>query len=112
MTIKELVKVCHQIAVEKGFWGDTGITKKTRNTYVAFPTQRNDGEMLMLIVSELGEALEALRHNDQNHFAEEIADTFIRLFDMCGGKNIDIEKVILEKIEKNKTRPYKHNKGF
>jgi NTP pyrophosphatase (non-canonical NTP hydrolase) len=112
MEIKRLVDICHKIAIKKGFWGDTGINKKTHNTYVAFPTQRNDGEMLMLIVSELGEALEALRHNNIPHFEEEIADTFIRLFDLCGGKNIDIENRIKEKIKKNIKRPYKHGKAF
>ena len=43
-------KVCHGVAVNAGWWTDlkTGLRK-----------ERNDGEMLMLIVSELAEAMEA-----------------------------------------------------
>lgn len=46
----------------------------------------------MLVVSELGEAIEAHRHGDREGFEEEIADTFIRLADLCGGLGIDIER--------------------
>jgi NTP pyrophosphatase (non-canonical NTP hydrolase) len=50
MHIEKLVKDSHEMAVKKGFWEDQN---------------RNVPEMLMLIVSELAEALEALRkeHN-------------------------------------------------
>ena len=47
-TITDWVRECHLAAREKGFW------KKERNV----------GEMLMLIVSELGEAIEAHRTNN------------------------------------------------
>jgi NTP pyrophosphatase (non-canonical NTP hydrolase) len=67
---------------------------------------------LMLIVSELGEALEALRHEDKENFAEELADVAIRLADLCGGLCIDLEAEILKKMRKNKTREYKHGKAF
>ena len=40
----------------------------------------------------------------------ELADVVIRIFDFCGGNDIDLEKVILEKMEYNETRPYKHGK--
>ncbi|MEW6009294.1 MAG: nucleotide pyrophosphohydrolase [Candidatus Omnitrophota bacterium] len=92
--IKILTKLCHRIAREKGFWDN----------------ERNRGEMLMLIVTELAEAMEAYRLSDKENFKEEIADTFIRLFDLCGGLKIDIEKEILKKMKKNKKRPYKHGK--
>ena len=64
----------------------------------------------MLIVTELAEAMEAHRHQDHENFREEIADTFIRLFDLCGGMEIDIQQEIEKKSEKNKKRPYKHGK--
>lgn len=86
--------MCHRIAKEKGFWDK----------------ERNIPEMLMLVVSELGEALEAYRVQDKENFNEEIADTFIRLFDLCGGLKIDVEKYILNKAKVNKNRPYKHGK--
>ena len=92
--IKYLTKLCHRIAKEKGFWDK----------------RRNVGEMLMLIVTELSEAMEAYRRSDKKNFNEEVADVFIRLFDLCGGLNIDIEKEITKKSKKNKKRPYKHGK--
>ncbi|MFC1703578.1 nucleotide pyrophosphohydrolase [Candidatus Omnitrophota bacterium] len=93
-TVKGLTKLCHSIAKEKGFWDK----------------KRNVGEMLMLIVTELAEGMEAYRLQDKDNFNEEMADTFIRLFDLCGGLDIDIEKEIIKKMKHNKTRPYKHGK--
>ena len=94
LTINEMTKLCHDIAVEKGFW----------------EKERNIGEALMLIVTELAEAMEAHRIQDQENFKEELADSFIRLFDLCGGLNIDIQAEIDKKSAKNRNRPYKHGK--
>jgi len=120
MTINNLVKDAHEAAVDKGF----------------YKADRNIGELLMLVVSELGEALEAHRcgrmcgddiqlfyhafntdnkdyeNNIRGTFEEEIADTFIRLADLCGYLNIDIEKHIKAKMAYNKTRPEKHGKDY
>ena len=93
-TLRELTRLCHATAKEKGFWDQP----------------RNIGEALMLIVTELAEAMEAHRVQDQENFKEELADTFIRLFDLCGGLNIDIQAEIEKKAQKNKQRPYKHGK--
>ena len=70
----------------------------------------NMPEKLMLAVTEISEAMEAYRHGDKQNFNEEIADTFIRLFDICGALGIDIEKEISKKMEYNKTRPRLHGK--
>ena len=93
-SLNELSQLCHSIAKEKGFWD----------------SPRNIGEALMLIVTELAEAMEAHRHQDDANFKEELADTFIRLLDLCGGLKIDIEEEIYQKSLKNKQRPYKHGK--
>jgi len=93
-SLNELAEYCHSIAVEKGFW----------------ETERNIGEALMLIVTEIAEAMEAHRHQDDANFKEELADTFIRLLDLCAGLKIDIEHEINEKSKINKNRPYKHGK--
>ena len=69
-------------------------------------------EKLMLVVTELAEATEALRVFNRDGFKEEIADTFIRLFDICGSLDIDIEYEIEKKISINITRPHKHGKRF
>ena len=92
--LKYYSRLCNKIAREKGFWDEP----------------RNMGEMLMLVTTELAEAMEAYRIQDSENFNEEIADTFIRLFDLCGGLNIDIEKEIKKKMSRNKKRPYKHGK--
>jgi len=68
--------------------------------------------MLMLIVSELGEAMEALRHGDFLNFDEELADVMIRMGDMCGGLGIDLEYAIEKKMAVNAKRPHKHGKQF
>ena len=73
-------------------------------------TWKNMPEKLMLVVTELSEAMEAYRREDLENFKEEIADTFIRLCDICGSVNIDIEREIRTKMEVNKKRPYLHGK--
>lgn len=52
--------------------------------------------------------MEADRKNDRDNFVEELADICIRVFDLCGSMNIDLEKAIKEKMEYNKSRTYKH----
>jgi NTP pyrophosphatase (non-canonical NTP hydrolase) len=121
--MKGLNKLAKQVYLQnkkKGFWDNP----------------RNTGETLMLIVSELAEALEAHRsgnfctnsmikkvkssknkdvaflHYIKGTYEEEIADTFIRLLDLCGGEKLDIEFFIEEKLNYNKTRPYKHGKKY
>jgi NTP pyrophosphatase (non-canonical NTP hydrolase) len=41
-----------------------------------------------------------------------LADVVIRCFDMADYYKIDLESIIIEKMEFNKTRPYKHGKKF
>src|SRR3990167_4399664 len=64
--------------------------------------------VLALIHSEVSEALEGFRHNDVGNFEEEIADTIIRCLDLCAGLNIDIDKAVADKLEKNRGRGYRH----
>jgi len=93
-SLNELSELCHSIAKSKGFWDKP----------------RNMGEALMLVVTELAEAMEGYRKNDQENFREELADAFIRLLDLCGGYGVDIEEEIRKKSEKNKNRPHMHGK--
>jgi NTP pyrophosphatase (non-canonical NTP hydrolase) len=69
---------------------------------------RETGTLLALIHSEVSEALEADRKGNAEHFAEELADVCIRIFDLCGAKDIDLEAAIVKKMERNKGRSYKH----
>ena len=45
-------------------------------------------------------------------FEDEIADTFMRLMDLCGALDIDIEQHIKMKAEYNKLRASKHGKEY
>ncbi len=63
---------------------------------------------LCLIHSEVSEALEAFRISDGENFGEEIADIFIRLFDLCSVLVPDIEEQINKKLEKLEKRSFKH----
>lgn len=94
---------------------------------------REQGNALMLIVSEAAEALEALREGYQaggTYYAEpressttahprkpegvpsEIADIVIRCLDFADVNGFDLGDIVLEKMDYNESRPYKHGKKF
>ena len=117
MEIKDLVQKSHENAVEKGFWEDWNLYDAQEinlNNISKIKCDYNNalGNRLMLIVSELAEAQDALRKGDWENFKEELADVAIRLGDLCGGLNIDLGAEVLKKMERNKQRPYKHGKQF
>lgn len=69
------------------------------------PIKRNIGELLMLCVSELSKALEADRKNlkddklpHRSGFEVELADCIIRILDVCGAKELDLEGAYQEKM--------------
>lgn len=112
MSIGSLQFICHKIAKDKGFWGGKG---------------HNISEKLMFVVTELGEACEALRKGSRQEygktedvqyawrkdtFEDELADTVIRILDLCGYLKIDLGWQILKKIQYNVGRPKKHGKKF
>ena len=97
LDINSLIKECHRIAKTKGWW----------------KWERNDGELIALMHSELSEALEAMRNcGSKDEIAEELADCCIRIFDYCGARDIDLADTLLKKIKYNKTRPHRHGKKF
>lgn len=74
------------------------------------PKERNLGEMISLMHSELSEALEGVRKNlMDDHLPHrsseevEIMDLIIRAFDYCGYRGLDFA-ALLEKFEYNQTR--------
>lgn len=79
---------------------------------------RTFGDVIALCHSELSEALEAFRNNEAmvwvndkgkpEGVAVELADCIIRILDWAGHENVDMETIIRDKHEYNKTRPYRH----
>lgn len=74
----------------------------------------NFSEKCMLIVTEVSEAVEASRAKllDYDHVSEELADVAIRLFDLCGSLDIDLEKWIQKKMSINENREVRHGKRY
>jgi len=100
MTIRQLQQDAHRIAVEHGWWD----------------RPRSAGEALMLVVTELAEAMEALRAESPksekipgfSKVEEELADAVIRILDLAGGHGLDIEGALEAKMHYNESRPYRH----
>jgi len=73
-------------------------------------------ELFMLFLEECGEMAKAARKiqnikSDQNskdyNIAEEVADVFMYLLEICNKHNIDLEKAFREKEKVNKKRVWK-----
>jgi NTP pyrophosphatase (non-canonical NTP hydrolase) len=126
--------LCHENSKSHGFWDEDKqvVTRPDKSKggawreMVEVPMKPwNFGEKIALIHSELSEMFEAWRKDIKESdkditvldstgprritaIEEEMADTFIRLFDLCGKLDIDIGSIILAKMEYNKNRPHMH----
>ncbi len=81
-----------------------GIERSTLKT-------RNQGELLMLVVSEIAEAMEGVRKNlmddklpHRKMVEVELADAMIRMFDIAGALGLDLGGAIAEKRAFNASR--------
>ena len=88
-SMRDLAKSIGEWRRWKGFNTVIGLTTPELRTLTM--------EKLMLAITEIAEAAEAVRHEDVLNFREEIADAFIRLFDIVDAAGIDIEHEIAEK---------------
>jgi NTP pyrophosphatase (non-canonical NTP hydrolase) len=100
MSVAQLQEEIHRTAVEHGWWDQ----------------DRSIGEVLMLAVTELAEAMEAYRDGNPSSekidgftkVEEELVDTIIRILDLAGRMGFDIEGALRAKMAYNETRPYRH----
>lgn len=97
-----LVRTCHGAAKAGGWWNDI---------HTGAPLQRNVGELLCLIHSEISEAMEAHRKGLQDDklphrpgIEVELADAVIRIADLCGGLGLDLAGAVVEKLAYNAKR--------
>ena len=96
----DLAGIVNTIAISKGWWKG----------------ERNDGEMIALMHSELSEALEGLRHGNpvSEHIGEfsaveeELADVIIRIMDYALARNHRVAEAVIAKVTFNAGREYMH----
>ena len=100
-TLNDLAQEIHHTAREHGWWDEP----------CSF------GEIIALCHSELSEALEAYRNDEEVMFlkdgkpegiAVELIDCVIRIFDYLYERGIDIDSILRMKMKYNETRPYRH----
>jgi NTP pyrophosphatase (non-canonical NTP hydrolase) len=103
-TINDAVRWIHGVNVDAGWWSDLTTGESIKDT-------RNVGEILMLIVSEVAEAMEGHRKGlmddklpHRTMLEVELADAVIRIFDLAGAKKLDLGGAIVEKVAYNQKR--------
>lgn len=102
VVLNELSKKFHAEARAAGWYSDlkSGLS-----------IERNAGEQMMLMTTEIAEAFEGVRKNKMDdHLPHrksvevELADLLIRVFDFAGYHNLDLAGAAREKAAYNKTR--------
>ena len=111
MNLAEIGAAAHANAKAKGF-------------YEKCPDARHPlwlGTRCMLIVTEVGEMMEAIREGDltprigdkgkPEGLPSEMADVVIRLADLAFSLGIDLDQAVAEKMAHNSTRVHLHGKA-
>lgn len=131
MNINEMVKAAHENAVAHGFYENENRDYNIKEKLLLIHAE----------ISEACEADRKNRHFDKkmfdkwqcgikqnknitqisdsdfewlvkDTFEDELADAVIRIFDLAGYCDIDLESHITAKMQYNKNRPYKHGKEY
>lgn len=109
----QLQAYCHDAQVAAGWWRDLANGGDLRSVHL--PERRLDlvniPEKLMLVVSEVAEAMEGHRKGlkddklpHRSMLEVELADVIIRVFDLAGGLGLDLPGALVEKMAFNATR--------
>jgi len=103
-SINELCKDIFEANLHRGWWTDINTGTSTVDT-------RSVPEVLMLIVTEIAEAMEGHRkdlmddHLPHRKMLEvELADAMIRIMDLAGAKGMDLGGAMMEKHKYNGQR--------
>lgn len=107
-----LAKEIYEWARSKGFYDREMIPYEGWDNRGQVRNPSMPAEKLCLIHSEVSEVLEALRDEDRENEAEELADVVIRILDYAGWRGISLDKEIAKKMEKNRQRPHLHGRKF
>lgn len=101
-TVNGWAQYIHEWAVSKGWW----------------ETERNFGETLALMHSELSESMEAWRKDEPDFWlkdavkpegvATELVDCMIRIMDTLAQRGVNIQAILEAKMAYNYKRPYRH----
>ena len=102
LSLRSLSKSAHSTAVEKGWWD----------------AERSIPEQIVLMHSELSEAVEELRKPNARPFylkddkpegwGVELADCVIRIMDTCERYNVDLQGLVELKMKYNESRSHRH----
>jgi len=103
LSLRSLQRAAHDTATAKGWWD----------------AERSIPEQVVLMHSELSEAVEELRKPDARPFyingngkpegwGIELADCVIRIMDTCEHYGVDLQGLIELKMRYNETRPHRH----
>lgn len=123
VNMNELTKEIHENAVAHGWWEEersfgeivalchSELSEVLEEYRAGRPMEwRQCGIDGVCDMSGCGEAPETCEYRKEKPegIAVEMADCLIRILDWFGKEGLDVDRIIREKMEYNKSRPYRH----